>query len=142
MRSSSASPACRRPQLVQHLQSSGGVGRASTDAGGHRQILLQRQARAAGLAARSRGPILQRAGGAQDQIVIIVAGQRRGEGAGHLQRQSLGAFARDLVADVGEGGQAAEFVIAVGALGADVQKEIDLGRREGKASRGRAHLRP
>jgi hypothetical protein len=76
------------------------------------------------------------AGGAQHQIVVAKPGERAGLGTADRERQGVGRRRNHLIADIGEGNEAVEQVVAVGAASGDVQIEIDLGRRElGKGRR-------
>lgn len=70
-------------------------------------------------------------GRAQHQIVVAEPGQCRGFRAGYLERQRVGRRGGDLVADIGEGDEAVEQVIAVAAPADDMEIEVDLGRGEG-----------
>lgn len=87
-------------------------------------MLVERQGRAGIRGAHQRGGAQNQIGGAG----IEIAGERAGE----RQREAGRGSGRDLdpVADRGEGDEAVEQVIAVGAAAGDMQSEIDLGRRE------------
>ena len=89
-------------------------------------------------ARRDRPPRLgQRARAARRTRLSAVAGQARGERPARPCSASASAGRdRQPVADVGEGHQAAERMIAVGAGRADVQEQVDLGRREGRPRHG------
>ena len=68
--------------------------------------------------------------GAQHQIVAVEPGKRRRFRPAHRQRQRFGRRRGDLVADIGEGDEAVEQVIAVGPPADDVEEEVDLGGGE------------
>ena len=118
----------QRQGLTRQFQGGAGVGRPPAQAGGDGQALVQRhpQRRLAG-----SGRLAQGAKGAQDQIVGL-GRQARAERAGHGQRQAIRRLDRHPVADVGEGDEAGQGMIAVGVHGTDVQEQIDLGRGQGR----------
>ena len=117
------------PQLGAGFQCRRGIGRAAADARGDRQVFLEGDGGAGGDVVI----FCQQARGAQDKIVWRIA-QRCAERPGDGQRQCVGGFDRDDVADAREDHQGVEQVIAVGPLAADVQAEVDFSGR-GKGDR-------
>jgi|GEM_PF-6399112 len=110
------------PQPRERKQRRRRVGRAAADAGGERQVLGEREPRAAPV------PGVERARRAQNEIVGRIA-ERGGEGAGDSERQRVGRARLERVAAFGEGEERVEQVVAVGTAADDVEMEIELGRR-------------
>ncbi len=98
------------PQRAQRPQCRRGVARPAADAGGDREVLFEMQRRAGRTDA---GMLGKQARGAQHQIVVAIAGEARRLGPGHLQRQRGCRPDRHPIADVGEGDEAVDEVIAV-----------------------------
>jgi hypothetical protein len=70
-------------------------------------------------------------GGAHYQIDVIEPGQRCGFRPRYFEGQRVGRRGGYLVADIGEGDEAVEQVIAVAPAADDMEVKIDLGRGEG-----------
>ena len=90
-------------------QRRGGIGRAAAEAGRDRQALRQME----GAGAQPGDAPRERAGRLEDEVVRLAAGGVRGRaGDGQAQRARLKA---QIIAGAGEGDEAFECVIAVGA---------------------------
>jgi hypothetical protein len=124
------------PEPGQGAQCRRRIAGAAADPGRRRQSLVEMQ-RGAG---SDRGALSEEPGGAQYQIVIEPADCRRFR-PGDRQGQRIGRHGGDFVADIGEGDQAVEQVIAVGAPPDDVQIKVDLGRRERRDQDAAGHPR-
>ena len=83
-----------------------------------------------GGAGRSTELLGEAFGGAPDQVLARIAAEIAGESAARSEAQPIGLRNRDAVADIGEGDQAVDQVIAIGAPADDVQIEIELGGGE------------
>ena len=97
--------------LARQPQRRARVGRAAAQTGGDRQVLVQGHAPAR---LADPGGLAQRAQGLEDQVVAARPPGLRRTGPSTLSDRPLGRLDRDQVADVGEGDQAGERMIAVG----------------------------
>ena len=121
----------RREKLLQEEENSRCVGGAAAETGPGRDVLLYFDCNAA-----TQARTFEERGRRTPGEVAFVARRMRGKRPGHREAEPLCRRDLDPVADIREHRDAVEEMIAVGALPRDVQREIDLCRREPRDAAG------
>ncbi len=111
----------------QKSQCGGSVRGPSPEPCGDRQLFLEPQCRPAAAG--------QQAGGRAKNEIVAVGGETIGKGPGDGQRQAVGVLRLHDVADAWKDHQTVKQMIPVRTSARDVEREIDLGRRELRARR-------
>jgi hypothetical protein len=115
------------PEFGKRYQRCRRVARAAADARGDRKNFFERDERAR----RSTELARQQFSGTPDQVLVrILLRQCGAEGTRDRNGKLACRSDRDAVANVGEGDQAVEQMVAVGAAADDVKIEIELRRSE------------
>ena len=112
------------PKPAKSAQSGSGIRRAAAEPGRDRQALVEPEA-GAGADARDLGELVR----CPEHQIVLDRAEPMSKGAGQLQGQIPGRLDGQLIADVGEGHEAVELVVAVGATAGDQEVEIDLRAR-------------
>ena len=111
------------PQSGEAAQHRSRIGRAAAEAGRNRDALVERDSHIGGAAELLR----QRRRRPRRQIVARIQGA--GERAGYAEAEGFGRRDLQRVGERGEGDEAVQLVIAVGAAAGHMEVEVELGRR-------------